>query len=142
MSTIVSEDQPSRQVSELAAAATAAGDAIVTVDQKGRITSWNPAAERLLGYAAADAVGQTLALIIPAQHRARHVAAFDRAMDTGMLAHDGTPARVEATRGSGETLALVFTLGLLTDESGAAAGAVAVLRTTDEPISFIDANRP
>jgi PAS domain S-box-containing protein len=142
MSTIVNEGQPIRQMSELAAGATAAADAIVTVDQKGRITSWNPAAERLLGYSAADAVGQTLALIIPPQYRARHVAAFDRAMDTGTLAHHGVPARVEATRGSGETLALVFTLGLLKDESGTPTGAVAVLRTIDEPISFAEGSRP
>ena len=117
----------------------AAGDAIITVDRAGTITSWNSAAERLLGHPMADAVGQTLALIIPPEYRARHVAAFHRAMDTGTLAHQGRPARVEATSASDENLALVFTLGLLTDAGGAATGAVAVLRTVDKPISFIEA---
>jgi PAS domain S-box-containing protein len=118
---------------------TAAGDAIVTVDHAGTITSWNPAAERLLGHPMADAVGQTLALIIPAEYRARHVAAFHGAMDTGALEHQGRPARVEAISASGERLALVFTLGLLTDDGGAATGAVAVLRPVGEPLSFIEA---
>ena len=121
------------------AAIAAAGDAIVTVDREGTITSWNPAAERLLGHSVADAVGQTLALIIPAEHRARHVAAFHKAMDAGVLAHEGRPARVEASCASGDNLALVFTLGLLKDPSGAPGGAVAVLRAAREPVSFIEA---
>ena len=117
----------------------AAGDAMVTVDRAGTITSWNPAAERLLGHPTADAVGQTLALIIPPEYRAHHVAAFHRAMDTGTLAHEGGPARVEATSAAGEKLALVFTLGLLTDAGGGTTGAVAVLRPVGKPLSFIEA---
>ncbi|HEY3083034.1 MAG TPA: ATP-binding protein [Chloroflexota bacterium] len=41
-------------------------DAVVVADAaSGRIVAWNPAAERLLGYAAAEAVGQPLALLVP-----------------------------------------------------------------------------
>jgi len=130
-------------VSELdAAAIAAAGDAIITVARDGTITSWNPTAERLFGHSAAEAIGQTLALIIPVEHRARHMAAFHRAMDTGTLAHDGRPARVEASTTSDEKHALVFTLGLLKDAGGAATGAVAVLRAAAEPISFIEQREP
>jgi PAS domain S-box-containing protein len=41
-------------------------DAIVTRSLDGTITGWNPAAERLFGYSAAEAVGQGLDLILPA----------------------------------------------------------------------------
>jgi PAS domain S-box-containing protein len=44
-------------------------DAIVIVDNNGMITSWNPAAEKLLGYPADAAVGKSLALIIPPKHQ-------------------------------------------------------------------------
>lgn len=116
---------------ELAAQSlTAAGDAIVTVDAQGRITSWNPAAETLLGYRADQAIGQTLALIIPTIHRARHIAAFRTAMQRGALAHSGRPARVEATTTEGQTIPLAMSLGLLRGTSNAAVGAVAVLRRT------------
>jgi PAS domain S-box-containing protein len=102
----------------------AAGDAIVTVGATGAITSWNGSAERLLGYSREDAVGQTLALIIPERYRARHVAAFHQAMDSGRLAHDGAVARVEALAKSGGTVVLGLSLGLLPGRSGV----VAVLR--------------
>ena len=41
-------------------------EAIVTVDEQGTIESFNPAAEKLFGYAATEAIGQTLSLIMPA----------------------------------------------------------------------------
>jgi len=114
---------------ELAAEAlAAAADAIVTVNTQGEITSWNRAAEVLLGHTGGHAIGQTLALIIPAEHRARHVGAFDAAMDKGRLAHAGQVARVEAMTGEGGRLTLAMSLGPLTGPAGAPAGPVAVLR--------------
>lgn len=40
-------------------------DAIVTVDGRGRIQSFNPAAEAMFGYQAVDIVGQDVAVLIP-----------------------------------------------------------------------------
>ncbi len=40
-------------------------DAIVSKTVQGIITSWNPGAERMFGYTAAEAVGQSITLIIP-----------------------------------------------------------------------------
>jgi len=97
------------------------------LNAQGEIMSWNPAAEELLGHTAGQAIGQTLALIIPAEHRARHVRAFHAAMDSGKLAHGGLSARVEAMTGDGGRVTLAMSLGLLTDPDGAPAGAVAVL---------------
>jgi hypothetical protein len=42
------------------------GDAIMMHDLEGRISLWNPAAERLFGYTAQDIVGQSAALLMPA----------------------------------------------------------------------------
>jgi PAS domain S-box-containing protein len=113
------------------AAVAAAGDAIVTTDSRGYITSWNRAAERLLGISAEQAIGQTLGLIIPEAFRARHAACFRAAMSSGHLAHGGQPARVEAAPPDGEVMPLAITLGLLAGPDGAPAGAVAVLRRAD-----------
>jgi PAS domain S-box-containing protein len=40
-------------------------DAVISTDLSRRITSWNPAAERLYGYSSAEALGALNALIIP-----------------------------------------------------------------------------
>jgi PAS domain S-box-containing protein len=71
-----------------------AGNLIVTVGRGETITSWNRAAEQLFGFGHQDAVGQTLALIMPAERRPRYVAAFHAAMDSGHLAHGGAVAQV------------------------------------------------
>jgi PAS domain S-box-containing protein len=42
-------------------------DAIISQDLNGDVTSWNPAAERMYGYAASEAIGQSIRLIIPAE---------------------------------------------------------------------------
>ena len=47
-------------------------DAIVLADQDGRITLFNPAAERLFGYPAAEVVGQPLTCLMPEEYRPQH----------------------------------------------------------------------
>ena len=81
-------------------AVAAAGDAIVTLDHSAKVTSWNRAAEQLLGFSREDAMEHGLVLVIPAEYRAHHVAGFHAAMDSGHLAHGGVVARVEALTAS------------------------------------------
>ena len=50
----------------------AIGDAIVVADPDGVIRLWNHAAERLFGFAPAEALGNSLDLIIPERLRERH----------------------------------------------------------------------
>src|SRR3989442_391754 len=53
---------------QLAAIVESSEDAIVSKSLEGIIRSWNPGAEKLFGYSAAEAIGQHIKLIIPRDH--------------------------------------------------------------------------
>jgi two-component system, chemotaxis family, CheB/CheR fusion protein len=56
----------------LSAILCAAADAIVTIDNHGRIDSVNPATERIFGYSAAELIGQNVAVLMPSPYREEH----------------------------------------------------------------------
>lgn len=112
-------------------------DAIVIVDNYGMITSWNHAAEKLFGYPADAAVGQSLALIIPPKHLLRHKTGFHKAMDAACLSNGGRQARVTATTADGHLVPLTMTLGLWGLSAQGASGVVAVLRRAGHSASFV-----
>ena len=69
------EEQVARQELELRTSAVLASalEAIVTMDERGRIVDFNPAAERMFGYALQDVAGESLAeILIPPELRERH----------------------------------------------------------------------
>src|SRR5215472_18627762 len=94
-------------------------DAMIAADSTGKIVLWNPAAEQLLGYRQADAVGKTLALIIPPAYRPAHMNAFHRAMNSGRTDTAGAPVIVTANRADGTAVELEMCIGLTVGDGGA-----------------------
>jgi PAS domain S-box-containing protein len=55
-----------------------AQDAVFSKDLDARVTTWNPAAERLYGYTAEEAIGQSVAFIVPPDHQNEEHVILDR----------------------------------------------------------------
>ncbi|MGC9668932.1 ATP-binding protein [Planosporangium sp. 12N6] len=111
----------------LAAIVRSAGDAIVSTTLDGVITTWNPAAERLFGYPAAEVVGRHTGLLWPEDQRAETGAVLARLAcgervgryRTWRQRRDGTPVEV------------VVTPSAIRDDTGTVVGVAAVCR---EPV--------
>lgn len=53
-------------------------DAVLSKDLDGLVTSWNPAAERLYGYSAEEAIGRHISFIVPPDHKDEEKVILDR----------------------------------------------------------------
>jgi PAS domain S-box-containing protein len=106
-----------------------ASDAIIATDRDGRITFWNPGAERIFGFTADDAVSQSLDLIIPENLRARHWSGFRHTMATGTSRYGhGDLLSVPGLTRDGRRISVEFTIVLLRNELQEVTGTVAVMR--------------
>lgn len=63
-----------------------AADAIITVDSSQRIVHFNHGAEEIFGYAAGDAIGRHLAILLPPRFRGAHEAHMDRFAQSAVTA--------------------------------------------------------
>ena len=113
-------------------------DAIVYSDSKGLIRFWNSGAQRIFGYTEAEALDQSLDIIIPERLRARHWEGYERMMETGKSRHAADKLlAVPALNKSGDKLSIQFTVAPVTGRDGVMEGIVAVLRDVTETFEEI-----
>jgi PAS domain S-box-containing protein len=109
-----------------------ATDAIVVADLAGTIRYWNAGADATFGHGAAEAVGQSLDLIIPEAQRARHWDGYRRVMETGTTRYGRTLLAVPALHRDGRRLSIEFHVILLRTPEGALSGVAAIIRDVTE----------
>jgi PAS domain S-box-containing protein len=113
---------------DLSSLVQAAGDAIIAAGTDGKILLWNPAAERMFGFTAEEALGHALDLIIPERLRARHWEGYRRVMRTGQTHYGTEVLRVPALHKNGHTLSIAFTVALLHAGDGGIQAIAAIIR--------------
>ncbi|KAA0579652.1 PAS domain S-box protein [Azospirillum sp. B21] len=104
-------------------------EAIVYSDREGLIRFWNAGAERVFGFTAEEALGQSLDIIIPERQRQRHWEGYDEVMRTGVSRYgSGDLLSVPALRKDGSRISVEFTIVPLKDADGAMMGMASVMR--------------
>jgi PAS domain S-box-containing protein len=104
-------------------------DAVIFADDAGTIRRWNRAAADLFGYSPAEALGQSLDLIIPDHLRAAHWRGFEAAVRNGDTKRQGRPTVTRTMHSTGRKLYVEMTFALVKEGAAVGArGAVAVAR--------------
>jgi PAS domain S-box-containing protein len=110
------------------AAVESSHDAIVTKSLEGKITGWNPAAERIFGFTAAEAVGQGIDLIVPRDR-------LSEVQDTLIRIGQGTAVEQHETvrlHRSGAPVAVSLSISPIRTPSGTIIGASKIARDITE----------
>lgn len=109
-----------------------APDALLISDREGVIRFWNIGAELIFGHTAAEAVGQSLDLIIPGNLRTRHWEGYWRVMASGETKYKAGLLSSPGVHKDGSRISLEFSIVLLHDEAGAMAGCASIMRDVSE----------
>ncbi|MBU0622326.1 MAG: PAS domain S-box protein [Gammaproteobacteria bacterium] len=89
-------------------------DALIMVDDRGTLVYWNPAAERILGYSADEAVGKPLhQLLTPQRYQERAERGFDAFRESGQGAVVGKTIEIEALHKDGREIPVELSISAL-----------------------------
>src|SRR6201981_3022674 len=128
-STDITERKWAEQATRLLAAIVESShDAIVSKSLDGVISSWNKGAEQLFGYAAEEAVGQNITLIIPPERRDEERTIVEQLTRGERIDHFETVRM----RKDGSLLDVSLTISPMKDASGRVVGASKLARDITE----------
>ncbi len=111
---------------------TEAQDAIIMADLEGIIRLWNKGAETVFGFSSAEALGQSLHIIIPENLQDRHDQGYQKVMESGHSKYSTERLAVPALKKDGSRISVEFTMVLIRDHQGMIMGATAIIRDVSD----------
>ena len=105
-----------------------APDAIIFADREGTIRVWNESAAALFGYAADEAIGRSLDIIIPEHLRRAHWEGFHQAIARGQTKLGRQALKTRAVPKTGQKLYVSLAFAVIKDREGNVLGAIATAR--------------
>ncbi len=105
------EDRPEEREALLRAIIETSPDGLITIQEEGIIQSFNSAAERLFGYAAAEVVGRNVSCLMPSPYREQHDSYVQRYLRTGEKRIIGIGREVLGERKDGSVFPLELAVG-------------------------------
>jgi two-component system sensor kinase FixL len=84
---------------------------VVVIDERGIVTTFNAAAEKMFGHRAVDVIGANIALLMPEPDRSRHDSYMQRYLDTGEARIIGVGRSTQARRANGELFPVYLSVG-------------------------------
>jgi two-component system, LuxR family, sensor kinase FixL len=89
-------------------------DGIVVIDAGGRVETFNPAAEKMFGYTAAEVIGHNVDMLMPSPYREEHDTYVSRYLATGHAKVIGIGREVQGRRKDGSVFPLHLSVGQIT----------------------------
>ena len=120
--------QAEAAVHRLAAIVDSSDDAVIGTTLEGVVTTWNPAAERIYGYTAAEMIGMPVSRLVPPDRKGELADAIE-AVARGEAVSNYETQRLPK---HGGTIDVAITVSPIRDATGAVTGASAITRDITE----------
>ncbi|HEX8345168.1 MAG TPA: PAS domain S-box protein, partial [Actinoplanes sp.] len=114
--------------SELVSIVASSHDAIVGMSVDGLVTTWNPAAVRLYGYAAEDILGRSVGVLMPTQCQPEEAVVLRRIL----AGEEVERYRADRICRDGSTVTVSLTVSPIVDDAGTVVGAASSSRRFNE----------
>ena len=93
-------------------------DAILTIDDKGIIQSFNPAAELMFGYDITEVISQNVNMLMPEPYKSQHDDYIDSFIHTGEAKFIGTTRELKAVRADGSVFPIELSVSEVELQNG------------------------